>query len=154
MTVIYIFFFILFTGSDTIVLNLNTSTYQDAFRAYTYWQGAVIFLVNDFWDNNLCIPLMLARTVNLKEHKKTMERKTATCSFAKVVLIECIIIMWTVKYYLSTKSVVCPCKLIHFKISFYTLVIELVSYSLIETLLYVSNAWKELVLSCSVKASN
>jgi len=48
MTVIYIFFFILFTGSDTIVLNLNTSTYQDAFRAYTYWQGAVIFLVNDF----------------------------------------------------------------------------------------------------------
>jgi len=36
---------------------------------------------------------MLARTVNLKEHKKTMERKTATCSFAKVVLIECIIIM-------------------------------------------------------------
>lgn len=83
-----------------------------------------------------------------------MKIKTATCTFAIVVLIGHTIIMWTVKYYLSTKSVVCPCKWIHFKISFYTFVIELVLYCLIETLLYVSNAWKELVLSGSIKASN
>ena len=58
MTVIYIYiyiYFILFTGSDTVVLSLNKSIYQDAFRAYTYWHGAVFFfLINDF-ETIICV---------------------------------------------------------------------------------------------------